>query len=184
MRTMHPSRTACLAALVIPAALVVLRGAPLHGYIIESCRYVNKWTSQTSLVADIRPGAEDAANAIFGFSSPGELMAEFQGDLLLAADDGTSGSELWHLVAGMPALAADIAPGAASSAPHAFERFQNQLHFAATTPATGAAETVAGSAGAELRGLTAWKGALYFTRSSAQGTAVWRFDGTTAQPVA
>src|SRR6187402_207800 len=176
MRTMHPSRTACLAALVIPAALVVLRGAPLHGYIIESCRYVNKWTSQTSLVADIRPGAEDAANAIFGFSSPGELMAEFQGDLLLAADDGTSGSELWHLVAGMPALAADIAAGAASSAPHAFERFQNQLYFAATTPATGeelfrwngstatvAAETVAGSAGAELRGLTAWKGALYFT---------------------
>jgi ELWxxDGT repeat protein len=158
----------------------------------RDCRSFSHFTGQTSMVADINPGAADAVDILFGFSQRNEFLGTYQGKLFFQADDGQSGAELWRVEAGVASQVQDLVPGPGGSAPHSFVEFQGKLYFAATTPATGeelfsfdgttlavAAEAEPGPAGGAIRALTAYDGALYFTRRG----QVWRFSGGTVQPV-
>jgi ELWxxDGT repeat protein len=65
-------------------------------------------------------------------------MAGYQDALNFQGNDGHTGSELWRVSKGSaPSQVVNLAPGPQSSRPHAFVVFQNRLHFAASTPATG-----------------------------------------------
>jgi ELWxxDGT repeat protein len=150
-----------------------------------------------ALVADINPGSGDALQVGFGMAPRRQFAQAWSGRLYFQANDGTSGAELWRTTETGVELVADIEPGPAGSAPHAFAVFNNALYFAATTAATGealfrydgtsvslAAETVPGPAGAKINGLTVYNGALYFTRlPEGELVKVWRFDGIGAAPV-
>jgi len=152
---------------------------------------------QTARVTDLNPGKADAAMISFGFSRRDEFMAAYQDALYFQGNDGHTGSELWRVSKGVaPSQVVNLAPGSAGSFPHAFIVFQKRLYFAASTPATGeelfrydgqsvtlAAETTPGAAGGTILSTVVYGNAIYFTRKAASDLAVWRFDGTAAEPV-
>lgn len=179
----------------VVTAISLASAGPAGAYWFKHCSYGTHWSGQTAMVADVNPGPADAVHTVFGFSARQELLAVYDGSLYFQADDGQSGAELWRASAGTATQVAEIAPGPTGSSPHAFAVFQGQLYFAATTPSTGeelfrfdgssaslAAETHPGNEGGEIFGLTVFDGALYFSVPN-DGEQVWRFDGTTAEPV-
>ncbi|HEX6269324.1 MAG TPA: hypothetical protein VFZ43_03745 [Anaerolineales bacterium] len=151
-------------------------------------------------VADINPGTADTINFPEGVAPQNQYAHSFAGALYFQANDGQSGAELWRTTGLGAELVADIVPGPDESAPHALAVYQNALYFAATIPETGeelfrydgtsvslAADIDPGPNGGIIGGLTVYNGALYFTRqvsTQPPKTKVWRFDGTSASPVA
>jgi ELWxxDGT repeat protein len=186
-----------LLARLLTAALTLSLASPAEAYWFKHCSNGDSWNTTTTMVADINPGAADAAHALFGFGARHELMAVYDGSVYFQADDGQAGAELWRTSGGSAVQVAELAPGPQGSSPHDFAVFQKQLYFAATTPGTGeelfrfdgssaslAAETHPGAEGGEIFGLTVYAGALYFARATPNDDQqVWRFDGKSAQPV-
>ena len=188
-----------LAALLATTSLM----SSANAYIFYECEQSTSLTGPT-LVTDINPGAASAAQILFGYSQPREHMIAYDGDLYFQANNGQAGAELWRIGPnGIPAMVEDLAGGSAGSSPHSFARTlpppfgDGKLYFAATTPNTGeelffydgtkislAVDTVPGSEGAEISGLTYYQGAIYFIRQTPEdGRKVWRYDGVNATPV-
>jgi ELWxxDGT repeat protein len=163
-------------------------------------KYFFKTALNVVLVEDINPGPADAVDIPEGVAPQNQYAHGFAGALYFQANDGQSGAELWRTTGLGAELVADIVPGPEGSAPHAFAVYQNALYFAATTPETGeelfrydgtsvslAADIDPGPNRATIGGRTVYNGALYFTRqvsTQPPKTKVWRFDGTSASPVA
>ena len=140
-----------------------------------------------ALVSDIYPGTDG--------SLPSSLTA-YNGQLYFAAEDGTSGKELWRsdgTEAGT-VLVKDINPGADGSFPSGFTVFDGALYFAANDGTNGrelwrSDGTEAGTAlvkdidpGANEsfpEDFTFFDGALYFSaRNGTNGDELWKTDGT------
>jgi ELWxxDGT repeat protein len=126
-------------------------------------------------------------------------IADLDGKIVFAADDGTRGSELWitNGTAEGTTLLSDIQPGSLGSAPANFTVFNGKLYFTATTLQYGAElwstnGTTAGTTlvkdirpghnlGAEPRLLTVYKNNLYFVASpDGFNTSLYRSNGTSA----
>ena len=124
------------------------------------------WTSNgtgqgTVLVKDLGSSAGGYTGYSYGSgyaAAPGGLglLAPVGTNLFFLADDSTHGAELWSddVSTGTTQLVKDIDPGSASSDPHDFVAFNNQLYFAAydgTTPLVNELWTSDGSgAGTKL----------------------------------
>jgi hypothetical protein len=106
--------------------------------------------------AGLAPAAASAPAATSAFPGAGEgaspHWALHEGALFFAADDGSTGAELWALPcsggdggcgwppgpgAGAPALVDDAVPGAGGAAPAHMVSYAGALHMAATLPAVG-----------------------------------------------
>lgn len=104
-------------------------------------------TGPAQLVADLHPGSAPVGSFPHGFIASGSTA-------FFAADDGSSGYELWKTqgVPGDPVLVADIRPGGGSS-----------------LPSSGPVQGVA------------WNGGLLFAADDgSRGTELWFSDGTAA----
>jgi ELWxxDGT repeat protein len=76
------------------------------------------------------------ATLIRSFNAIGSLYAD-GGTLFFAADDGTSGSQLWTYAGGTATMITDINPAGGGIDPGQFASLNGELYFAATTPAYG-----------------------------------------------
>jgi ELWxxDGT repeat protein len=131
-------------------------------------------------------------------SDPGAgLRLTLPGFSLFSANGGAVGTELWRSD-GTPsgtALLVDLAPGAASSDPHAGVVSGPLAFFVATTPALGtelwcsdgtaagthAIDVRAGNASSDPDRLVAQHGGVYFAATDAAGDReLWYSDGTAA----
>jgi len=129
-------------------------------------------------------------------------LADLDGKIVFAADDGMRGSELWitNGTAEGTTLLSDIQPGSMGSAPANFIAFNGKLYFTATTLQYGAElwatnGTTAGTTlvkdvrpghnlGSEPRLLTVYKDNLYFIASpDGFNTSLYRSNGTAAGTV-
>jgi len=152
-------------------------------------------TSGTALVKDINPGSPGGT---FEFWTP---MGGLNGELLLLANDGTHGYELWKsngTEAGT-VLLKDIRPGSASSYPAGFVRGHGKLYFPADNGLNGAELwTTDGTTGGtslfkDIRPGPAGSGAgpmamvgdtLYlFANDGTSGRELWKSDGTASGTV-
>jgi ELWxxDGT repeat protein len=152
----------------------------------------------TMLVKDIRPGA---VGGIGGYYSPGATFTSINGTLFFAANDGSSGNELWKSdgTAAGTVLVKDIKPGSNSGNPTDLTNLNGSLFFAADNGATGrelwksdgsAAGTVLvkdinpgtdNYGGSSPGGLTDVNGTLFFSAyDGSSGYELWSSDGTTA----
>ena len=174
-------------------------------------------TSQgTVLVKDLgtNAGAYTGARGAYGYGYGNGygglgLLAPVGDNLFFMAYDSTNGAELWSddVATGTTQLVKDIDPGAASSDPHDFVAFGNQLYFAAhdgTTPqqnelwtsdgsGTGTKLVQSFSPGITQGAATAFSGSssngvfialgseiLLPLDDGIHGTALWATDGTSA----
>lgn len=189
-----------VAACIFAASL----SAPADAYIFYDCNQKASLTTP-AMVADINPGAPDAAKIYSGRVNQHSHMIQYDGDLYFQADNGLSGSELWRISnGGSPQLVQDLAPGIESSSPHSFVilgargNYPGKLYFAASTPATGeelyvydgasitlAAELTPGpEGGAPIDGLIRFQDSIYFVQREKIGNIfAWRFDGSTVEKV-
>jgi ELWxxDGT repeat protein len=128
---------------------------------------------------DINPGA--AGSGV-------EEIAGYKGAVYFGADNGTAGYELFRLApGGAPTLVADIAPGATDSYPFNFTVVGDALAFSASGDGTGwelwsyngtavnQESSIYPGGDADVYGLAAFNGYVYFDATSAAGGAeVWR----------
>lgn len=91
----------------------------------------------TVLVKDIKLGAADGAVTLNSSLHPS--LANVNGLLYFAADDGTSGPELWQSdgTGAGTEIVRDIFPGSSGSYPDELTVMNNKLYFAATDPDHG-----------------------------------------------
>lgn len=80
----------------LAVVMALAAAVPAGAYWIKECSYGNHFSSQTAMVADINPGPDDAAHALFGFGARGELITVYQGAIYFPANDGKAGAELWR----------------------------------------------------------------------------------------
>lgn len=145
-------------------------------------------TGTATEVVEIRPGPVNAR--AYGFSTLGNTI-------VFAADDGTSGTELWSSdgTAAGTARLMDIQAGSASSFPNDFVMSSNALYFSAAdgvsagggrqlwrTDGTAAGTTLAATPPAAINptDLEDVNGTLFFVASSGGQPMVHRTDGTPA----
>lgn len=115
--------------------------------------------------------------------------------ILFAADDGTSGTELWVSdgSAGGTSLVKDINPGTAGASPQLLTPLNGKMVFRATEPATGTelwvtdgtaagtqllADIQPGTSGSAPQKFARAGNILYFVASTATGNQLWKTDGT------
>lgn len=141
-------------------------------------------SAQFSLIKDINPGPVD--------SSPSELIA-YNSGIYFAANDGTSGNELWGSggTADTTFLIKDINPGPGSSNPTGLTVWNGGLYFAAddgdfgvelwrsfgntaTTELVADINEAGDSSPAEF---TDAGSLLYFSADGGNGRQVWQTDG-------
>jgi ELWxxDGT repeat protein len=151
--------------------------------------------ASTVRVRDINPGAGSA------FGSFSSLFRYVNGSLFFAADDGTSGTELWKsdgTEAGT-VLIRDINPGAGSSTPRHLTNVNGILYFAANDGSSGyelwksdgaesgtvrVRDINTGANSSQPGDLVNVNGTLYFTADNGtNGVELWRSDGTEAGTV-
>ena len=154
----------------------------------------------TQLLVDINPGISPYSGLPAGAYASD--FTEFDGQLLFAANDGTTGRELWVSdgTAAGTQLLVDINPGSfdggypAGSFPFNFTEIDGQLFFTANDGTTGdelwvsdgtAAGTQLlldidlGSSGSYASNLTEFDGQLFFTADNGiTGDELWVSDGT------
>ena len=135
----------------------------------------------------------------FGFkqqsssSFPRELT-NFKDDLVLVANDGLSGFELWTVTdqGEDPRQIADISTGNTSSSPEELTVVGNHLYFTAndgtgrklwSTTQDFGVPTLVNGAGTDPRQLTAIDDQLYFSARSELGRELWVADGESAKLV-
>lgn len=151
----------------------------------------------TELLFDVRPGA---ASSVGGHFTPAIFpqVVGFGGKAWFVADDGAHGRELWKSD-GTPSgtvIAADLAPGAASSEPHRLVATAQRLYFDAEHPTVGqelfstdggdpslVADLAPGPASSFPRLLAPLAGELYFIARRDGVDGLWRTDGSTAGTV-
>lgn len=140
--------------------------------------------SSVSMVQDIAPGV--------GGSDP--FGTDVNGSLFFAANDGTSGSELWTSdgTAIGTTMVRDINPGAGSSSPYGINVNGTYLFFAddgvhgpelwrsdGTFAGTVMLKDIdLGPLGSFPDWLTDVNGTLFFTANDGTGTELWKSDGT------
>ncbi len=124
-------------------------------------------------------------------------FATIGGRILFAANDGTSGTELWVSdgSASGTALLKEINPGTAGSSPQLLTPLIGKVIFRATEPATGTelwvsdgtaagtqllADIYPGTAGSTPQKFAQAGNVLYFVASTATGNQLWKTDGTPA----
>jgi ELWxxDGT repeat protein len=123
-----------------------------------------------------------------------DTPAVLNGLVYFAANDGTSGTELWSTdgTAAGTHMVADIASGGLSSDPCNLTVFNSHLYFSATGPAgnelwtsdgtsAGTLQVVdiaQGTAGSSPTGLTVFNGALYFGGYDSTKAQLWKTDGS------
>ena len=160
--------------------------------------------SGTRLLADIRPGPHGGLSRPFGdFSAEGppRTFAALDATVVLVADDGPHGAELW-VTDGTPlgtGLLRDIYPGDYPSTPRSFARLGARILFSAeselegrelwatdgTYPGTVLLKDVApGPASSSPDDLVVQDGVLYFSAwTPGYGREAWKSDGTPAGTV-
>ena len=158
----------------------------------------NIYSFYEPLDGDYTP-AESATQPEFGFvedsasSFPRELTA-FGDQLVLVANDGINGFELWTISddGKNPRQISNLSGGNTSSSPEELTVAGDRLYFTADdgngrqlwsiTRNLDTPQRVRG-AGSEPRHLTSIDGELYFSATSALGRELWRADGNEAQLV-
>jgi ELWxxDGT repeat protein/cysteine-rich repeat protein len=197
---------------LFPQELTVLDGTLLFSALGEASGR-ELWRSDgteagTALVKDIWPGGADSITAFIPFPCEGCFPFSCEEEpcrgwlvtanrtLFFAADDGTSGRELWRSDGTEEGTVkvADIHRGAVSSAPRFLTSVGGRVFFTAEDGASGrelwvsdgsaggtmrVTDLVPGAESADLAELTAFDGALFFTVDDAlHGRELWRSDGT------
>jgi ELWxxDGT repeat protein len=160
---------------------------------------VEPWVSDGSGPGTVSLG--DLNAVIVSQSSEPDILLPFGNGIFLAADDGNSGNELWFSdgTTGGTQLVMDIAPGPASSGPHAFVALQGFALFSASDGASGrelwrsdgtpmgtqrvldiAPGATSGADNMDF-GAMVLDGVAYFAADDGtNGVELWRSDGTAA----
>lgn len=123
-----------------------------------------------------------------GPSEPSELVV-IGNTLYFSATDGVHGTELWSVTgSGVPTMVADIETGAGDSNPTEFTLFDGDVYFQAYSGSTGqvvfrlSAGTVSpyptNAPISAPDNFFDYKGLLYFAASGADGSQLYRLDGT------
>lgn len=177
-------------------------GPDLFFAAFDSVHGIELWATDgtaagTRLVLDIHPGADSALNGSVPVPGPA-LFGVLGSRLFFAADDGTSGSELWASdgTAAGTTRVADIDPGMGFSIPQDFARLGSNLFFRARPSAQGGelwktdgtelgtvlvADIFSGPTGSIPFELTPFGGAIYFhADDGVHGRELWTSDGTAA----
>lgn len=145
---------------------------------------VSAFALTAKLVGDIWGGASGSA--------PSQLFV-FDGKLIFAANDGTSGVELWEYDGTTISQVADLNPGAASSDPADFAIYNGNLYFSAddgtgkdlwmydgTNPPVLGYNPVLSPGFSAPAGMTIYNGLLYFAGYMYPfGYELFSTDGTT-----
>ena len=132
------------------------------------------------------------------YSSESGNLTAVGNTLFFAANDGSSGYELWKTDGTTTSRVADIRPGAASSDPRYLTAVGNTLFFVARTGSSGnelwktngtttsrVADIRFGEASSDPRYLTAVGNTLFFAANDgSSGRELWKTDGTTTSRVA
>ena len=144
--------------------------------------------------------ADIVTDPAFGFATqssssfPRELT-KFKDDLVLVANNGTSGFELWTVSdrGDNPRQIADLSEGNTSSSPEELTVVGDRLYFTAndnngrklwSVTNTLGTPTLVGGAGDEPKHLSNINGQLYFSAQSELGRELWVASGDSARLVA
>jgi len=86
-----------------------------------------------TLLVDANPGSGNGVPT----SVSGNMITNYNGSVFFNASNGTNGNELWKYNGTTAYMVQDLDAGSGSSSPADMILYNNELHFTASTPATG-----------------------------------------------
>lgn len=139
---------------------------------------------------------DDLTTTPRAFSSNISEPVELNGWIYFAANNGSSGIELWRSNGVTAEQVADINPGEGSSGPSSLTPMNGYLYFTASNATNGrelwrtngsttsmVADIEPGAGSSSPSNLTVFNNQIYFKASSSAGVELWRSDGAITEVV-